>query len=55
MTSISVVLLIPASLANVSTSEKHSVETFFKSVMRNERSGNGYPQSVEHIFLGAEF
>lgn len=54
----SVVILIPASLANVSTFEKHSVETFFfppKSVMRNERRGNGYLQSVKHIFFGAEF
>lgn len=53
----SVVILIPASLANVSTFEKHSVETFFspKSVMRNERRGNGYLQSVKRIFFGAEF
>ena len=57
MTSMSVVILIPASLANVSTFEKHSVETLFstKSVMRNERRGNGYLQSVKHIFFGAEF
>lgn len=59
MTSTLVVILIPASMANVSTFEKHSVETFFffffKSVMRNERRGNGYLQSVKHIFLGAEF
>lgn len=57
MTSMSVVILIPASLANVSTFEKHSVETFFfpKSVMRNERRGNGYLQSVKRIFFGAEF
>lgn len=58
MTSMSVVILIPASSANVSTFEKHSVETFFfspQSVMRNERRGNGYLQSVKHIFFGAEF
>lgn len=57
MTSMSVVILIPYSLANISTLEKHSVETFFtpKSVMRNERRGNGYLQSVKHIFFGAEF
>ena len=54
----SVVILIPSSLANVSTLEKHSVilETPPpKSVMRNERRGNGYLQSVKHIFFGAEF
>ena len=57
MTSMSVVILIPSSLANVSTLEKHSVETPPppKSVMRNERRGNGYLQSVKHIFFGAEF
>lgn len=48
----SLVILIPASLANVSTFEKHSVETFFFNVMGNERIGDGYLQSVKHIFLG---